>query len=276
MSSTAAVSAPFASALNRRRTPSWIHTIAVLAVIAEPVRVGVDVAGRAAFYDHDDVYSSMMNGPTVLVFPLVAVLLSCLPLHEQLRARHVANTRTRMPSRLLAGRHLRRVAIVAGGVFFLHAFVAFLVAHVVWPWFGDPAIDWAPTDMTPAEVVENRLTGTSYTFLYAHGTFVYGLAYAGWVGLAAAAYATLGACILFLLPNRILALSIPFLVYATGTAASALIGAPRTGLMSSVFPYGLVAGHPLEAAASTLIVILGTAALAVLVIVRAPTNPRLS
>lgn len=58
----------------------------MLAVIAEPVRVGVDVAGRAAFYDHDDVYSSMMNGPMVLIFPLVAVLLSCLPLHEQLRA----------------------------------------------------------------------------------------------------------------------------------------------------------------------------------------------
>lgn len=224
------------------------------------------------FRDQADLFGAMMSGPVVVIFALVAVLLSCLPLHHAVQRRHVANTRTRISARQLVGRHLMRAAAGAWVIFFLHGFVAF----AAWPRFGNPSIDPLGYGLTPAEAAVDAAARSSYGFLLEGGDLAFGLGYSAWLGAAAAAYGGLGACLLLLLPQRLLALALPFLIYLGGSIAAAVAAEPHLGLMESLFPFGLTAAHPAVSAAPTIVVIFTTIAMSAIVVHRAPTNPRLS
>jgi hypothetical protein len=246
------------------------------ATILLPIWAGIAASLRASFRDHLDVFNAMMLAPVGLLFPLAAVLLTCLGLYHELVARYVANTRTRIAATIYVGRHMLRIAAAALVVFFLYSFVPFLVSFYVWPAWGDPAVDPMGYEMTANQAVTNSFDRTTYSFLLQYGAIVFGLVYSAWVALAAAAYAVLGACFLLTIPNRIAALALPYIFYIAGTVAASLAGFPHLGLLYSVFPAGLEASDAVQAAAPTVVVIGSALVFSVIVILRARTNRRLA
>jgi hypothetical protein len=253
-----------------------LEVVLSIAVVAAPLVTGLNFLAHAGVRDHLDVLSAILVSPTSLILPVVAVLVSCLPLYGELGDRFIANTRGRIAIReRLVGMYARASA-VSFLVFFLYAFIPFLIAFVLWPLIGDPGIDPAGYKLTPAQAHADALGRNSYSFLLAGGDLPYGLVYSIWVGLAAVAFASLGFAFLLTVPNRILALSLPFVIYVAGTMGTALAGVPNVGFLYSIFPAGLQAVPPLEAAASMVILGLVAAVLVTITIHRSPTNPRLS
>lgn len=258
------------------RSMRLLKAIAITGIIALPLWAGVSAALRASFRDHLDVFNAMMLAPVSLIFPLVVVLLTCLGIYNELVVRYVANTRSRIAVRAYVGRQLLMSAGSAAIIFFLYAFIPFVVSFYVWPILGDPGVDPAGYNMSPAQAMIDSFGRTSYSFLLENGSLLYGVVYSAWIALAAAAYAVLGVSFLLTVPNRILALGLPFMLYLAGTVAAALLNVPQVGLLYSVFPAGLQASDPAQGATPTLILFAAAAAFAVAIVVRAPTNPRLA
>jgi hypothetical protein len=252
-----------------------VPVIAAMVILA-PIVVGVNAASGGSFRDRSDVFAIMMLAPVSLILPLVVALLTCLRLYARLAERFVANTRSRMSARGFVLRHMARAAGISALIFFLYAFAAFVAAFSVWPMVGDPGIDPAGYNMTAAQAAAESLERSSYSFLLGYGELAFGVGYAVWVSLSSATFAVLCCCFLVTLPNRILALGLPFLIYLGSTVGAALIGLPRFGLLYSLFPFGLEASAPLIAAAPMLVLAAVTLGFAALVLHRAPTNGRLA
>lgn len=259
----------------RGRRDLVVPIVAVVVVLA-PIVVGVNAASVGSFRDRSDVLAIMMLAPVSLILPLVVALLTCLRLYAQLTERFVANTRSRMSAREFVLRHMARAVGASALIFFLYVFAAFVVAFYVWPLVGDPAIDPEGYNMTAAQAAAQSLKRSSYSFLLEYGELAFGFGYAAWVSLSSAAFAVLCCCFLVTLPNRILALGLPFLIYLGSTVGAALIGLPRFGLLYSLFPFGLEASAPLIAAAPMLVLAAVTLVFAAFVLYRAPTNGQLA
>lgn len=247
-----------------------------LLVIAVPLFTGLSFLTHAGVRDHLDVFAAFLVSPTSLVLPLIAVVVSCLSLYSELGDRFIANTRARVSIR----ERLLVMLISAVGwsfaLFFLYAFIPFVIAFLIWPAVGDPSIDPAGYHMTPEQAHIDALTRNSYSFLLSGGDLAYGLIYSVWVGLCGAVFAGLGFGLLLIVSNRILALAIPFVIYVGGTLGAAVIGTPSLGFLYSIFPAGIQPVQPLAAIAP--MVALGVVAIVVLApaIARSPTNARLS
>jgi hypothetical protein len=244
----------------------------VTLVIAYPVWRVVDMAPNSIFAGHFGVFVELMNSSETLTFPLIAVLTTCLGMYRVVVARHIANTRTRSGIRAYLA---RRLAFAAGGaalLFFAQTAVAFLVAYRVWADLGDPSLD-----STTSGAAADAASYSAFAFgsFLKQGRLAFGIGYSTWVALAAATYAALAICLLVTLSNRILALASPLLVYIASDLVFGLSGRPQLSLRFSSFPLGLSGSDPLLAAAPNLVLLAGVSGFVALVLLRAPTNPRL-
>lgn len=245
-------------------------------ILALPLWRAYDLAMSASFRDHYDLYTDIMLGPIGLIVPLIVTILFCSTTYAELSARFVSQTRTRESIRPRVTRRMTSRALGAGALFFTYAWVPFVLAFAVWPMLGDPAIDPAGYGLTPAEAAADSLVRDSYSGILQFGDVAFGIAYSLLVGLAAAAFAVLGESFLLIVPHRILAMALPFLIYVGSTVAAAVLGVPYAGLLYSLFPGGLAAIDPLIAATPTFVLFAVVAALAVWVVVRAPRNTLLA
>jgi hypothetical protein len=66
----------------------------------------------------------------------------------------------------------------------------------------------------------------------------YGVLYSAWVGFCASIWAALGMAALLLVPNRALALALPFVIYFAQFVAASLAGNVRGSFVASMFPFG--------------------------------------
>ena len=254
----------------------WFLFSATAALSLTPtLTVALQIQGFA-LRDNFDVFSMMMLSPVGLVIPLVAVLVSCTRLSAELGNRYIANTRSRVDVRRYLVAKLTTAAAMAFVIAFMVAFVSFVVAFYLWPQFGNPGIRPDVYMMTADEAVADSLTRTSYSFLLGFGPGVYGFLYSVWLGLGGAIYASLGAAALLVVHNRVLALSLPLLVYFTQTVGAALFEAPHLGLMYSLIPFGLQQSPPFAAAAPTLMLGIGTIALWIWLLRISRTSDRLA
>jgi hypothetical protein len=256
-----------------RRT---IEVVLAIAIIIAPVLTGLNFLAHGSARDDLDVYSAMLVSPTCLILPIIAVLVGCLPLYLELGDRFIANTRSRIAIRERLMAMFARATGVSFVVFFLYAFIPFVVAFVYWPLIGDPSVDPAGYRMTAAQAHADALTRNSYSFLLSGGTLPYGLVYSLWVGLSAAVFTALGCVFLLTVANRILALSLPFIIYVAGTLGAALLSLPNIGFLYSIFPAGLKSVSPIESIAPMVVLGALTVVLVATTILRSPTNARLS
>ncbi len=252
---------------------SWRQLGIAVLVVAVPLLLGVvsnDLAGgfKVVLRDNFDVYQVLINTPLTLVFPVLVVLLSCLRFYREIGHRYVSNTRVRVR----VGSYVFAKFLLAGGtsfvVFFLFAFVPFVIAFYLWPTLGNPSVDASAYSLTTSTALADSFERTTYSSLLEHGTMTYGVAYSAWVGFSASIYASLGIAALLVVKNRVCALAIPFLVYFGETVIAAVIGYPQAGLVYSTFPFGLSQTSFLAGAAPTLVLAVLTGILCLVVLRR--------
>lgn len=186
-----------------------------------------------------DVYGVAMTSPALLVFPLLCVLLTALPTYQEVGHRYLSMLQTRTPMRDYFASRLLVTASVAFLVFFLFAFLPFIAAFWVWPAIGNPSINLAAYNMTPAQLTVETYTDTTFTQLLRVGPAAFGVGYSLWVAFNGALFSAVGILCLLLLRNRVFALAVPFLLYFGQSLFATLFGMPHSAFMYSVFPFGL-------------------------------------
>lgn len=259
-----------------RHSVGPVKVLLCLLIVAVPVVLGSSGIGGVVLRDNLDVYSRMMGSPLELILPLIAVLAGCLGFYQEIGNRFASNTRVRVDVKTYVGIRYLVAGVWGFAVFFLLAFVAFVVAFYIWPTLGNPSINPGSYHLTPEQAVQDSYGRANYTSLLQFGPLVFGLIYSVWVGLSGAIYAMLGIASLLLLRNRVLALALPFLLYFVETILAAILGSPNSGLVYSLFPFGLSPVPLLVAVLPTFVIGLATALTVWKTIRRAPLLEKLA
>ncbi|ROQ54856.1 hypothetical protein EDF36_3326 [Rathayibacter sp. PhB152] len=236
----------------------------MLAVIVQ--RIFADA--RSVFRDDGDVLSSLLGSPMTVVFPLLVTLVGSLPLARDVARRGVVNERQRLSYATLISSKFVAAGLLSSVVFFLYGLAATLIASVAWPLLGHPGVDASVySNVTPFE------QRTTFADLSGGSVLVFGLLMSLWFAFAAAVYSVLTSASLVLVPNRAVALLLPFALYLGMTVVLSVLHRPALTPMFSVFPAGLQQSPWPIAASPTILTALGAAALWVFIL-RRPSESR--
>ncbi len=219
---------------------SWQFFLLVAAVLILPSAYTTAISSDYALFGEADVFTLIMSSGIALVFPLLAVSIYALPFSNELSQRYIFYTRTRSDiGRYIANKLLANAAMAAVFFFFV-AFIPFL-----WAFFVDPALGLigpyrsTVVGLSPSEMGDYATTLHTFSQLLSAGPWAYGIGYSLWLALNGALYATIGLLLLFVVPNRFVALSLPFLGYHILNFATAVAGIPQYS-PASVFPFNVV------------------------------------
>ena len=188
-----------------------------------------------------DTAAYMMGEAVPIAFPVIVVVFGCLSLTWSLNHGFLVLTRTREDVAVRLRRLFLVNAAVVGTVMAVTTLLAAVVAYWVVPAFG--LIEFQPLyiGITPEKVGAMSLTNNTWSFLLAHGAPVYAIAYAVFVGVSGALWASLAFMLVLLVPNRYVALSLPFLIYNVVDFVIQVFGLPEFSPMISVFPFNISA-----------------------------------
>lgn len=216
---------------------SWLGPVAVVLIFSifptiqnYESRHWFDVIGPFDFY----TYLLQHNSFLPLLLPLVSALPFTLAFSGELSNRFIVYTRTRCSIRSLLARKLGRNALVTFFVFFVVGIVPQLFVA-----FGEMRYDTAGYGLTTPEQIETaRLTSKTFSQLLIYGAWAPAVAYAAYLGLTAALYATIAMCSVVVTPNRILGFSIPWIVYILASFMMAVLWLEAYSV-ALVFPFNL-------------------------------------
>ncbi len=218
---------------------SWKVTLLLLALLALPSVYATAISDGYALFGPADFFTLIIPFALPLVFPLIAVALYALPFSNELSHRYIVYTRTRSNiRRYLTSKALANI-VVAFVAFFLAAFIPFLWAFVVEPSVGviNPYRQ-TMVGLSPAELEAYPATVNTFSQLLSIGPWAYGLGYSLWLGMNGALYASIGFLLLLVVPNRFVALSIPFIGYHIANFVFAVLTIPQYS-PAIVFPFNL-------------------------------------
>jgi hypothetical protein len=216
-------------------TSSWLTGLLVMAMLVLPVVFGTNISDTYALYGPTDFYTLIMEGLALpLIFPLLAVALYVAPFSTQLSNRYLVYTRTRADIRRTLVSKACANATLTFVVFFLTGFMPFVWAYLLEPALG--LITYNTEALDPAASAQNL---TTFSQLLAYGPWAYGLGFSVWLGLNGALYATIGFLLLFFIPNRFVAMSVPFLAVNIVGFVMAVLQVPQFA-PGSVIPFNLI------------------------------------
>ncbi|MFT4217248.1 MAG: hypothetical protein QM619_08725 [Micropruina sp.] len=221
------------------RLPHWqiwlgsgLTVLGALVLIAQnyDARAWYDFIGPFDFY----AYLWQHNSPLPLVLPLVASLPFVLAFSGQLTNRYLTYTRTRANIRVTLGRNLCTNAVTT--------FVIFLVIGLIpqlFVSFGSVGYDTRGYGLTTPEQVEAaRLHSKTFGQLLIYGPWAPALGYSIYLATSAALYATLTLCSVLVAQNRILGLTVPWIIYLLASFLMAVMWLEAYSV-ALVFPFNL-------------------------------------
>ncbi len=220
-----------------RTALSWKVGVFVAALLVLPSLFGTVISDGYALSGSADFFTLVMAGVLPLIFPLLAVAVYAVPFSDQLSNRYLVYTRIRIDIRRnLATKALANL-ILAFIVFFLVAFIPFL-----WAFFIEPSLgvinEYHQSRVSPGVVAVSPSTINTFSQLLAIGPWAYGVGYSLVLGLNGAIYASLGFLLLFLIPNRFVAIAIPFVGYNIFNFVFGVLAIPQFS-PAIVFPFNL-------------------------------------
>lgn len=223
-------------------------------VLALGVVPGLLSYSHVAYVDRLSIANDFRYGMLVFALPLVTTVLVAFRTDSELRFGYIAYARARRPIRRYLVTRLLVTSCIVFVLFFAFALLSFVVAYYLVPMFGTPSLN--PDDgngMTAGQRFASSLTRQPFAGLLETSPWVYGMVYAGWLGLTGAVYGALGLASVILVRQRVIALTLPFLVYMGETVVMQLAGRPQLTLMASAFPQGLSHFSTSEAIAPLLV-----------------------
>ncbi|MGO1404845.1 hypothetical protein [Agrococcus casei] len=191
--------------------------------------------GNTAFRDGLDVFSSVMTSPAMLVFPLLVLFASGLPLLAETQNRFAYQQAYRSGRGLFVTSRLLAAGVMSFAFWALLTFGVFVAAFYLWePVSGLRFMPEVYNEVVPAQ---QRVT---YSQWLVGGELAYGLQYSALVGAAAGLIAVLTASAILLIPNPFAASTIVTALYFVQSITAALADTPWTSITYAIFPFGLV------------------------------------
>lgn len=189
------------------------------------------------FRDTLDIFTFLLEGILVVIFPLLATLIYLPSFSSELNNRFIVYTRLRVSIKKLLFVKFMTNGILTFSVFFTFVFSMFLFSFYISPSQGWVLFEPEIYGLTESTLIEDSYTRHTFTQLLVYGPMAYGLAYSFWVGINAAIYATIGFLSLLLIPNKFVALSIPWLLYIVGSFITSISILRPFKLSDTIFPY---------------------------------------
>lgn len=228
-------------------------------IVVAPTLLAITQARSSPARDRLELFSLGWSDLIPLVFPLLISVVFLPRLADELANGGTRALRTRIPlGRFLATR-TAQVAVIAFACFAIAVFVSWLLAFSATAGQLDALISAPERGETYSDPSQrHRFTGLLDVHPVAFGVF-----YAGWVGINAAAYTTLGVAALVWVQNRFAALAVPFVAYLIISVGSAVSGHASFGSSTAIFPFSLVQ-VPVWQAMPQLVLVAGAAVAALI------------
>lgn len=210
--------------------PRWAFTASCIAI---PLAIFTTIrAGSYDIIDELDLFSLALYDLLPATFPILISVFCLLRYSDELSNGFTRSVRTRtsLGNYLLSSS--LKVALSAMAIFTIVVFIVWLYAFVL-----SPATF---ATLHPGEIPESVSSRYRFTELMAISPLLYGAFISLWTGLNAAAYAALGFAALVWIPNRFVALAIPFIVYWAATIVPALFGLESYAAAHSVFSFSII------------------------------------
>lgn len=188
------------------------------------------------FRDRLDTFTFLFEGVLIVIFPLLATLIYLPSFSAELKNRFLVYTRLRIPVEKLLFIKFMANSVLTFAVFFIFVLFMFLLSYYIFPSVGWVQFDLEVYGLTESTIIEDRYTRHTFTQLLEYGLYAYVLFYAFWVGINAAVYSSIGFLLLLLIPNKFVALSIPWGIYIIGSFLL-VDGLRPFRLADTIFPY---------------------------------------
>lgn len=208
-----------------------------LFVMASPVIYYFVVGDGYVFRDPLDIFTFLLEGVLIVVFPLLATLIYLPSFSAELKNRFIVYTRLRIPVEKLLFIKFMANAVLTFSAFFIFVFSMFLLSFYVFPSQEWVLFEPEVYGLTESTLIMDAYTRHTFTQLLAYGPFTYGLLYSFWVGVNAAIYTTIGFLLLLLIQNKFVAMSIPWLIYIVGSFILASSSLRPFKLSDTIFPF---------------------------------------
>lgn len=208
-------------------------------LVVTPLVIMLTRVGGFGLRDTADLFAMTLGSPLTLAFPLAIGLLAAGPLAISIETRWIANTRTRTDARRYVTSSVRGAGILGAVVGALMVLVPGVVCFVVWPLLGNPSIDPEGYFLTAEQARIESFSRFTYSEWLELGPWFFVTAYSAVVAIAGFAFAVLSVTATLIVPNAYLGAVLPGGLAVLATIGSALFGMPQTGIIYSIFPFGL-------------------------------------
>lgn len=235
-----------------RRTFSSPLSLVWIALICFPVYW---VLSRDALFAYPlSAFGTAMSSPVSLALPLIAAAIYLLHFSRELQERFIVYARTRQGIVRYLTQKIIANAIAVFSVFFLYAAVSFVFTVWVAPesgWLQFDRAGYGANYASPGQFV--RLSEA-----WDVSPALFGLIYAGWCGLNGVIWSSAALAAMLVLPNRFVALSLPFAACIVLTAGLSLLGLDIFSPYPLWVLFGYTQAAPWTALAPLGIVMIGT------------------
>ncbi|ASA25908.1 ABC transporter permease [Paenibacillus donghaensis] len=208
-------------------------------------------------------FTFTLDGTLPISFPIITVLVYAASFSEEVHHRFLTYTRMRRP--IIETIYIKLIAnvILTCLFFFILVYVCFTFAYYIEPLLGIAKYDPEGYGLTQENIAADTYTRHTFTQLLRYGTFTYSILYSLWVGINAAVYSAISFCLVILLKNRFLALSLPYITYIVVTLSFASLGLNTYRPTYALFPFDYMQS-PIWTACVPFLVLAGTLALLIL------------
>ena len=216
----------------------WL--ILCLLIMLVPFLYFLVIKNNYEFKSSYDVFTFLCSNYIPLFFPILAVLVYSVSFSREIKHRYIVYERIRVPIIKLL-----RVKFFTNVVITFCAFFIFIYGYFIFAYYIEPALGLVNYNQTFFSL--NNTTLEAYTYqqntfsqLTKYGDFVFGIVYACWVALNAAAFASFAFLLLLVVEKTFLALSIPILLYLLQSFIAGSLGMVKYQFIQSIFPFDYV------------------------------------
>lgn len=213
----------------------------VLVLVLSPLLLMLSRVGGFGLRDNADLFALTLSSPLSLAFPIAIGLLAAGPLAISIETRWVSNTRSRTDARVYVLSRLTGAGVLGIAVGTLTVLVPGVVCFVLWPVFGNPSIDPAGYFLTAEQAQLDSFSRFTYSEWLEDGYWAFLFRYGAVVAVSGASFAILSVVGTLAVANAYLGAALPGAVAVLSTVGAALLGVPQSGIVYSIFPFGLQA-----------------------------------
>lgn len=192
------------------------------------------------FRDALDVFTLMLEGLLVVVFPILTTAFYLPHFLQELKNRFIVYERIRTPVKNILFIKFCTNFLVTFFAFSFFIFILFLISFYIFPILN--FIEYRPDvySFDEKSVTMDSYNRHTFTQFLEYGNIVYGFIYSIWVGINAAVYSSIGFIAMLLVKNKFIAISIPTIIYYIGSFILGFLNLRQFRFTDAIFPFSSI------------------------------------